>query len=300
MNALNYKQLREDINALYAREHVELGHEGTMACLERARQWDLSGTLNDGGVLVFPHAGVADCGHQIAAAVNACLDSGADKVVVISVLHAFSDAMQEARVNVSTKGDDPANYPFWGIQGTGIPGERQEWQYDHVLTSWRHFWRAETTRRGIRGPMVIERYPYLCGGKPEKLPGIDELARLIEDAVVVSTADPFHHGLGYGTPKEEAFDPDDNGLKKAQAVLEEGIELLASGDYAGYDNHCVQAKSDARDAGQTFRYLRGPMSGRILDLTYTDSSELYGEPPPTWVAGALYEWQPDTAETGKA
>jgi hypothetical protein len=33
------------------------------------------------------------------------------------------------------------------------------------------------------------------------------------------------------------------------------------------------------------------MKGQILDLTYTDASELYKEPPPTWVAGALFEWQ---------
>jgi hypothetical protein len=134
---------------MYAREHVELGYEGTMRCLEQARQWDLSGTVSKGGVIVFPHAGVADCGHQIGAAVHACLDSGADKVVVISVLHAFTDGMQDARVNVAN-GADPSNYKYWGIQGTGIPGERQEWQYDHVLISWRH---SCPERRCVRGPV---------------------------------------------------------------------------------------------------------------------------------------------------
>jgi hypothetical protein len=290
MSKLDYKQLREDINAMYAREHVALGHEGTMRCLERARQWDLSGTVRGGGVIVFPHAGVADCGHQIAAAVHACLDSGADKVVVISVLHAFTDGMQEARVNVAN-GDDPGKYEYWGIQGTGIPGERQEWQYDHALISWRHLWRAETTRRGIRGPEVIERYPYLAGGKPGDLPGIDELAQLLEDAVVVSTADAFHHGIGYGDAPEDSYNPDQEGLAVARAKLEQGIRLLEAGDYWGYNQHCVQAKSDARDAGQVFRHLRGPMKGQVLDLTYTDASELYKQPPPTWVAGALFEWQ---------
>jgi hypothetical protein len=33
------------------------------------------------------------------------------------------------------------------------------------------------------------------------------------------------------------------------------------------------------------------MQGRILDLTYTDSTDLYNSPPPTWVAGALIEWR---------
>ena len=83
----------------------------------------------------------------------------------------------------------------------------------------RHFWAAETKRRGIRGPEVVERYPYLAGGHPERLPGIDELAALAEDAVIVSTADPFHHGIGYGDPPERALAPDDGGLELARATI---------------------------------------------------------------------------------
>ena len=176
------------------------------------------------------------------------------------------------------------------IQGPGIPGERQEWQGDHALFSWRHFWTAETKRRGIKGPEVIERYPYLAGGKPGNLPGMDDLEALVEDAVVVSTADAFHHGIGYGDSPDEAQAPDQAGLKLARQTLEEGIALLEKGDYWEYNQHCVRAKSDARDAGQVFRYLRGPMNGQILDLTYTDASELYHQPAPTWVSGALFEW----------
>src|SRR6185503_13579147 len=100
-------------------------------------------------------------------------------VVVVSVLHAFTDEMQEARVRVA-EGEDPAQWPQWGIQGTDIPG-RDEWKSDHALMSFRHFMQAETSRRGIRGPRVHERYPYLAGGHPERLPGIEELARLAED-----------------------------------------------------------------------------------------------------------------------
>ena len=90
--------------------------------LERGREWDLAPTLAAGGVVVFPHAGVLDCGHQVAAAVHGCLDSGADRVLVISVLHAFTDEMERARMRVSA-GEDPSEWPFWGIQGTGIEGE---------------------------------------------------------------------------------------------------------------------------------------------------------------------------------
>jgi hypothetical protein len=251
----------------------------------------LSGTLRAGGVLVFPHAGVKDCGYQIAACVHAALDSGADRVVVISVLHAFTQEMEDARRRVAA-GGDPANEPFWGIQGPGIAG-REEWKNDHALYSWRHFWNAEVKRRGLASaPQVIERYPYLAGGRPDLLPGIDDLAALVKDAVIVSTADAFHHGIGYGDAPEASYEPDAAGLAHATSVLEDGIRILEAGDYAGYNAHCVVAKSDARDAGQVFRYLRGPMRGQIVDLTYTDSADLYKQPRPTWVAAALMEWTP--------
>ncbi|HXH60746.1 MAG TPA: hypothetical protein VNI20_05250 [Fimbriimonadaceae bacterium] len=281
---LDRKTLQEEIHDLYRQDHEKLD---TAAHLERARQWNLSSTLADGGVAVFPHAGVLDCGYQIAACVNAALDSGADDVIVVSVLHAFTDEMQEARVRVA-EGEDPSQWPFWGIQGTGL--EREEWKRDHALISWRHFFDFETKRRGIKGPRVHERYPYLAGGEPERLPGIDELARLAENAVIVSTADAFHHGIGYGDAPSEALPPEEGGLDKARKTIQEGMDILGEGDYWGYNQHCVSAKSDARDAGQVFRYLRGPMHGRILDMTYTDCADLYHSPPPTWVAGALMEW----------
>jgi hypothetical protein len=294
MAELERDKLQQEIHALYAREHAELGEKGTLAHLEKSEQWDLSGTLRDGGILVFPHAGVQDCGYQIAACVRAALDSGAKRVVVISVLHAFTQAMEDARRRVAA-GGNPADEVFWGIQGPGIDG-RIEWTGDHALISWRHFWNAEIKRRGLSAsqvPEMIERYPYLAGGKPELLPGIDDLQALVKDAAIVSTADAFHHGIGYGTPPEEAFDPDAAGLAKAQAVLEDGMVILGRGDYWGYNQHCVTAKSDARDAGQVFRYLRGAMTGKVVDITYSDASDLYHQPKPTWVAAALMEWTLD-------
>jgi hypothetical protein len=286
--ALDRRNLREEIHALYRSEHEQMGERGTLERLEQARQWDLAPTLRAGGVLVFPHAGVLECGHQIAAVVNACLDSGAERVLVVSVLHAFTDEMEQARIAVAN-GVDPAQFPFYGVQGTGLPG-RDEWRGDHALMSFRHFWAAETARRGVRGPQVVERYPYLAGGKPEQLPGYDELARLAEGAVLVSTADAFHHGLGYGDPPERSLHPHAGGLDLARSRLEEGMAILGRGDYWGYNQHCVSAKSDARDAGQVFRALRGPMSGQIRDLTFSDASDLYKHPKPTWVAAALMEW----------
>ena len=89
-------------------------------------------------MLVFPHAGVLDCGHQIAAVVQACLDSGAERVIGVSVLHAFTDEMEDARIRVAN-GEDPAQWPrsAWGIQGPGLPG-REEWRGDHALMAGGH------------------------------------------------------------------------------------------------------------------------------------------------------------------
>jgi hypothetical protein len=200
--------------------------------------------------------------------------------------------MELARRRVAA-GGDPSKEETWGIQGPGL-AFREEWKGDHALMSWRHFWNAEIKRRGLdasKTPRMIERYPYLAGGHPENLPNIDEIREIARNAVIVSTADPFHHGIGYGDTPENSFDHDEAGLKRAQAVIEDGMRILGGGDYAGYNQHCVTAKSDHRDAGQVFRYLRGPMSGKVLDMSYTDSSELYEKPKPTWVAGALIEWK---------
>ena len=108
--------------------------------------------------------------------------------------------------------------------------------------------------------------------------------------------DPFHHGLGYGEPPETALFPDMGGLDLARRRINEGLALLQLGDYWGYNQHCVSAKSDGRDAGQVLRYLRGPLQGHILDLVWEDMAPEYHSPDPTWVAGALIELRPAQPE----
>jgi len=279
-----------DFKSKTNQEQFELGEEGALRLLDAGRKWNLAPTLQAGGAIIFPHLGINACGHQIAAAVHACLDSGSERVLVLGVLHALTDELQDARVRVAN-GADVTQEATWGVQGPGL-SRRQDWQDEFSLLNFLFLWQAEIKRRGIAGPELIVRYPYLAGGRPHSLPGIEELQGIVRDAVVVATMDPFHHGIGYGEPPETALFPHAGGLDLARRRIEEGLALLKLGDYWGYNQHCVSAKSDGRDVGQVLRYLLGPLDGRILDLVWEDMASLYDKPSPSWVAGALVDLIP--------
>ena len=213
--------------------------------------------------------------------------------VAVNFIGSFSDvtlATEAANAHVAN-GADVTKEPAWGIQGPGLD-TGDDWRHEFSLANFLFLWMEECKRRNISGPELILRYPYLAGGRPMILPGIAELQEIAQDAVVVSTADPFHHGIGYGEPPETALHPERGGLELARRRINEGLEILGMGDYWGYNQHCVSAKSDARDAGQVMRYLLGPLEGEILDLTYQDTTDMYNQPPPTWVATALMALRP--------
>ena len=279
-----------DFKSKTAQEHSELGKEGALRLLDAGRKWNLAPALQAGGAIIFPHLGINACGHQIAAAVHACLDSGSERVLVLGVLHALTDELQDARVRVAN-GADVTQEATWGVQGPGL-NRRADWQDEFSLLNFLFLWQTEIKRRGIAGPELIVRYPYLAGGRPHSLPGIEELQDIVHDAVVVATMDPFHHGIGYGEPPETALFPQAGGLDLARRRIEEGLALLKLGDYWGYNQHCVSAKSDGRDVGQVLRYLLGPLDGHILDLVWEDMAPLYDKPSPSWVAGALIGLMP--------
>lgn len=288
---LDRTSLQRKVNELYRREHEALGPDGTRRMLDLAREtWDLSEPLERGGVITFAHVSVADCGVHVAAAVNAALDAGAETVLAISVLHAFSEEMELARRDVAG-GGAPSDHETWGIQGPGLDF-RDEWRGDHAMRSLRHFWEAETERRGLTDRRLIERYPYLAGGRPEELPNLEETAAIAEQAVIVATGDQFHHGIGYGMTPEESLPAENGGLQAARESMETGIALIEAGDHWGYNRHCVTAKSDDRDVAQLFRYLRGPMTGRLIEIGWSDSTQLYDQPPPTWAAGGFMVFEP--------
>lgn len=278
-----------DFKARSEGDQARLGEEGALRLLDAGRAWSLAPVLQHKGSIVFPHATLSVCGHQIAAAVHACLDCGAPQVLALGVLHALTSELAEARVRVAD-GGDVTQEPTWGVQGPGRPG-REEWRNEFSLSHFLYLWEQETRRRGIVGPELIVRYPYLAGGRPELLPGIAELQEIARDAVIVATMDPFHHGVGYGDPPETALSPEAGGLDLARQRILEGAALLRAGDYWSYNRHCVTARSDGRDVGQVLRYLLGPLEGRILDLISDDMTGPYNAPAPTWVAGALIEFK---------
>jgi hypothetical protein len=121
--ALDRQKLKDRIHELYRSEHDEMGGGRDARAFGARAGVGSRADASSGGVVVFPHAGVLDCGHQVAAAVHGCLDSGADRVLVIGVLHAFTDEMQEARTRVSA-GDDPSQLEVLGNSGAGYRGTR--------------------------------------------------------------------------------------------------------------------------------------------------------------------------------
>jgi hypothetical protein len=203
--------------------------------------------------------------------------------------------MQEARDRVAA-GEDLTGHPLRGIHSPDLVHSRDEWMLDHSLISWRFFWQLECKRRGLDNPktrpQVREVYPFLAGDEPQTLPNYDEIAKWAEDAVIVSTADPFHHGIGYGDDPAVARAPEGGGLELARAGIHEANRLLAEANYPAYLQQCVTARNDARDAGPLFRQLRGPLQPELLDLGASDMATIYQAPPPTWVAAALVAWHP--------
>ena len=311
-----------DFKAKSARDREALGREGVERLFRDAARFPLAPVVEAGGSIVLPHATISTCGHQIAAAVRACLESGAKKVVALGVVHALSDELRSARERVAAGGrlDDE---PTRGVQGPGIPG-RADWQREFSLDHFAFLWKEAlrlgictpgtressapgTSERSALGtsepsalrtsdlsaldaadpPVLVLRYVFLAGGRPDTLPGIDALREEVEGAVLVATADPFHHGIGYGDTPEAAKSPDAGGLGLAREAIERAMSLLEAGDYAEFEAHCAAVKSDARDTGQVLRYLAGPQRATILDLVADDMTGPYGAPAPTWVAGAL-------------
>src|SRR5712692_8220309 len=178
MSNLARQALKKFVFKMIDDERSELGGKGIDRILEAGRQWKLGRILQEGGSIVIPHAGLKVCGHQIAAAAQACLDSGAERVLAVGVLHALTDELQDARVRVAN-GADVTSEKTWGMQGSGLGGHN-DWESEYSMLDFLFLIAEETKRRGVKPPEVIVRYPYLAGGRPMILPGMRELQDIVK------------------------------------------------------------------------------------------------------------------------
>ncbi len=260
-----------------------LGKRGVHQILDAGRSWDVSGALRNRGSAIFPHTYLSSCGDQIAAVVHGCLDSGADQVLVLGVVHNRSnEKLRDARLQ-EMQGKKLTDETYWGV----FPTFEGEYSLFHFKT----LWEAEVKRRGIKAPKLIVRYPCLVNARPECLLGIEELQRIAKDAVVVSTGDLVHNGVAYKTDSQLEIGPHSEGF--ARDSIHEGFKLLENGKYREYYHHCIKYRNDAKDTCTVIQHLLGPLKANILDLRLVDTGDLFiDNPSPSWVAASLVTLEP--------
>ena len=274
----------------YARERADLGESGLAACLDRADRARMI-ELPKRGALVFPHTRLATSGELVAAVALAVVRSGCDEVVALGILHGAKESDAEL-VRRAREGAPPARAALRRIHGPDVDGDGAHWTEEFSLDGFRALVALAAKREGRVAPRILERYPFLVGESPEELPGMAELHRRVErGAALVATADPIHHGAGYGAREEDRMSREDpQTLEFAQWTIERGFQMLADRDYGGFIRHGSEVRSDFRDTGPIMASLidrHRRLAVTILDLMLVDYSEALEAPAPTWVAGAL-------------
>lgn len=290
---LNARKQKSNGLDLYNSEPGILGVEGMNNILDKGKKWgmELANTLRAGGAALFPHTFLSQCGYQIAAAVHAVLDSGADQALLLGVLHPMTESLMQARSKELNK-EDISNELSYGIFGLDIDPYgclNKEFSLDlfKILLDF------EVKRRGIRPPKIIERYPSLVNRDPSNLPSIKELQQIARESVIVATDDMCHHGLGYGVSLETAYQIDEKGYQFAKNWIEEGYEFLKKDDYDSYYFHWMNplAIGDPTDTTIALKYPLGETSIHILDLKLVDVSSLFEDDiSPSWVAATLVKF----------
>jgi hypothetical protein len=102
---------------------------------------------------------------------------------------------------------------------------------------------------------------------------------------LVATADPIHHGHGYGTPDPIAARDADAFARESIAAQ---LRALSSHDFEAFAAECARVRSDFRRSGPVLaRALGRDFSFDVIDLELVDYAGALGAASPTWVAGAL-------------
>lgn len=286
--------MKSDAFDQYWDEPKILGEKGMHAILDAGKKWanELASTLKAGGAAVFPHTFLSQCGYQIAACVHAVLDSGADRALVLGVLHPMSEALMQARAK-ELNDEDLSTEKSRGVFGPDLHSG-DCWKQEFSLSLFKILFDAEVKRRGIKPPQLIERYPSLVNKAPEKLPGIKELEQIAKDAVIIATDDMFHHGVGYGVADATAMQINDEAYRFTKKYIEEGYELLKKNNFTKYFFHWMNpiAIGDPTDTTMVLKHLLGNVSTHILDLKLVDVSMLFeNNIAPSWVAATLVQFK---------
>jgi len=269
----------------YETERRLLSDEEIYSLLDEGRKWDLSECLKNGGVGIFPHTYLKHCGDHIAACVHACLDSGADQILIIGVLHGLSEKLLQARKD-ELDGMDLQKEPLRCIQGPDLMTGR-EWETEFSLKSFLFLLEHELRRRNQKSPKIYCRFPFLVNKSPQSLPEIAELEKIAKSSVILATADLCHHGLAYGDALSDVI-TGDSALQYAKKSVTRSLSFLEGKDYEGFIRHSVEIKSDALDVGSILMHLRGPLTSTVHDLRIVDTAALFDHNvQPSWVAAGL-------------
>ncbi len=238
----------------YEDERARLGRAALESMLERAPRVEAD-------AIVFPHTRAEVTGELVAAAARSVIESGADEVLAIGVLHGAPSDVRRVHLSSEITRDEFSLDAFEALLAIA----------------------ADRARR--KAPRVHARWPLHVGTDPATLDGIDEVAALAERMPIVATADPIHHGPGYGDAPDVPRD--------ARASIDAQFRALSSHDFDAFAAECARVRSDFKNAGPVLAYVLGRDFGfdvRALELV--DYAKTLDAAPPTWVAGALVTCHP--------
>jgi len=272
-------------NALrdYSIERASLTQDEISKILEQGKQWNFAKTLKNKGTAFFSHTYIRQCGAHAAAAVHSCLDTSADQILALGVLHSrLRKDLWAARL----KEFNHQNVMNDSIRGCHLPDSKYV-DCEFSLDTFEFLFNEEVKRRGIKAPKLIKRFPYLVNRDPSSLNGIEELEQILRDSVVVATSDFYHRGKAYGHPPASLKTIDEEQIKNQ---VKQGFSLLSKGDYSSYHQYCLETSSDSCDVATVLHYLLGSFEANIHDHKFIDVSNLFEiETDSSWVSATVVE-----------
>ena len=112
-------------------------------------------------------------------------------------------------------------------------------------------------------------------------------------AALVATADPVHHGIGYGAAREHALPLGEASRLEARVWIEEQLAALGRGELDAFAELSRRYRSDFGRAGPILlELLGGAARFEVEQLLLVDYADVLEAESPTWVAAALIRARP--------